>query len=160
MPEHALFTEFCIQIVLCSVDKREDAKNYMTGSYSFHHVISARFYGSWPPGHSPFEACFFVFLCLRSWSRRGRPCYFSTLTLIVAETAKHFPRYTVLLLSTVSILLVSFQRWHSPLHESVTTLLFQFIHSGLKNSGSVLSINMSLHHGLQISDCSASKDFD
>ena len=86
------FQQICIPNLFCNFDKREDAKNHMTGSYGFHSGNFCTVSGSFSrrstaSGTLLLRRIFPSFGVCGCWCRRGRSCYFSTLTVIVAEAA-------------------------------------------------------------------------
>ena len=65
-------------------------------------------------------------LRLRSWTKKWRLCYFSTLTFIVAEAASISLCTLSFCFPLTAISLCPFQRWHSSSFESLPIQMFQF----------------------------------
>ena len=75
----------CVPIQICNFDIREDVNEHTTDSYNSLTVISCTLFDLSFRIDCSTQLCFLI-LCLRSWSRRGRLCWLSTLIFSVAET--------------------------------------------------------------------------
>ena len=158
-PGISTFRRICIPILICNFDIRERCQSSHVGFVPFS-VMSARFSESlsrWTTASArfPFRSTFSVILCLRSWSRRGRLCRLSTLTVIVAEAAN-------ISLCTLSFCfpLIAFKADSLPFSSLDQYSCFNSFVSGLKISCPDLLICVALFHGLQLPIPSVSIDLD